>query len=367
MTEEALACVLEINSDKLKSKTLAAITTEQARLGNFEQAKACASDIVDYYWKSTALKNLSTELDKNGLRAEASAVIHESLVYARSGCDDYESFALADISTVLAMQGQLTEAQFVMEEAIKIARGVNNGGDKSRLLAFISTELHKQKHHEASMLILNESLEFARGINDNYWKSDALFFIPKELVKHGNWTLAESAAWEIPQILDRQLSWKAIAKLTYKYVGWKDSLMQFKQLRTDEARLFYLKGWIEALNYKDTDNICIQEVLSHFAHDSEGIETLLRKYALHEVFFGNAGREKINQLNRTLNIQWALDIAAQFPKPEATTRFSTNLDTWLHEIADEDDREQIELWAKQVVKGKITEEEFGERVRGLLN
>jgi len=29
------------------------------------------------------------------------------------------------------------------------------------------------------------------------------------------------------------------------------------------------------------------------------------------------------------------------------------------------DRDQIELWAKQVAKGKITEEEFGERVRGL--
>jgi len=34
-------------------------------------------------------------------------------------------------------------------------------------------------------------------------------------------------------------------------------------------------------------------------------------------------------------------------------------------VADEDDRDQIELWAKQVVKGKITEEEFGDRVKGM--
>jgi hypothetical protein len=34
-------------------------------------------------------------------------------------------------------------------------------------------------------------------------------------------------------------------------------------------------------------------------------------------------------------------------------------------ITDKDDREQIELWAKQVAKGKITEEEFGGRVNGL--
>jgi hypothetical protein len=35
----------------------------------------------------------------------------------------------------------------------------------------------------------------------------------------------------------------------------------------------------------------------------------------------------------------------------------------LHQIDDEDDREQIALWAKQVVKGKMSEEEFAERIR----
>jgi hypothetical protein len=80
---------------------------------------------------------------------------------------------------------------------------------------------------------------------------------------------------------------------------------------------------------------------------------------------GKPSRELTDRLNRTLNIQWALDIAAQFPKEESSARLSTNLDTWLHKIEDEDDREQIELWAKQVAKGKITEEEFGERVNGL--
>jgi hypothetical protein len=43
-------------------------------------------------------------------------------------------------------------------------------------------------------------------------------------------------------------------------------------------------------------------------------------------------------------------------------RMSTNLDVWLHEINDEDDRDQIELWAKQVAKGKITEADFGKKI-----
>jgi hypothetical protein len=110
----------------------------------------------------------------------------------------------------------------------------------------------------------------------------------------------------------------------------------------------------------------MQEALIQLVHDSESIESLLQSYALNEVFFVAADQKKLIRLNRTLNIQWALNIAAQFPKAETKSRLSTNLESWLHEIADEDDREQIELWAKQVAKGKITEEEFGERVRGLM-
>jgi hypothetical protein len=61
-----------------------------------------------------------------------------------------------------------------------------------------------------------------------------------------------------------------------------------------------------------------------------------------------------------------LDVIATFPKEENVVRLSTNLDEWIEEVADEDDRDQIELWAKQVVKGKITEEEFGEKVKKII-
>ena len=101
------------------------------------------------------------------------------------------------------------------------------------------------------------------------------------------------------------------------------------------------------------------------AHDSDSIENLLQKHAVHEVFFGKAGREKINRLNRTLNIQWALDIAAQFPKEESNERLSTNLDTWLHEIADEDDRDDIKSWAEKVNDGKMSEDKFSEKVKNM--
>ncbi|MFM8978196.1 MAG: hypothetical protein ACKOJE_09125, partial [Bacteroidota bacterium] len=82
------------------------------------------------------------------------------------------------------------------------------------------------------------------------------------------------------------------------------------------------------------------------------------------VFFGQADPENINQLNRSLNIQWAIDIQSQFQRHKSKERLYTNLDEWLHEIDDEDDKEDILGWAEKVSSGKMAEEKFAERVRG---
>ena len=42
------------------------------------------------------------------------------------------------------------------------------------------------------------------------------------------------------------------------------------------------------------------------------METLLQQHALHELFFSDALSEKIERFNRTLNIQWAIDIKNSF-------------------------------------------------------
>ena len=47
------------------------------------------------------------------------------------------------------------------------------------------------------------------------------------------------------------------------------------------------------------------------------------------------------------------------------SRNYVNMKSWISKITDEDDSDQIRLWAKQVAKGKMTEEEFGEKVKGM--
>ena len=84
----------------------------------------------------------------------------------------------------------------------------------------------------------------------------------------------------------------------------------------------------------------------------------MQAYALNQLMLGRPTKEQVKRFNKTLNLQWAIDIVEKFPKEVEDGRFSHNLENWIHEIVDEDERDQIELWARQVLKGKISEEDF---------
>ena len=234
---------------------------------------------------------------------------------------------------------------------------LSDESDKSRALRAISAELAKQGHVE-------EALACARGISDESDKSSALRDISAELAKQGHVEEAEAIGLEIPRMAERHECWKNHAVASLRKNTWRLALSGVQEYKIDEARLFFLKGWCENVAVKDVSAECVAAALPFIANDSESIETLLQKYALQETLLGRAKSAMQQRLNRSLNIQWAIDIAAHFSKEETNARLSTNLDSWLQQIADEDDREEIALWAKQVAKGKISEEEFAERIVG---
>jgi hypothetical protein len=56
----------------------------------------------------------------------------------------------------------------------------------------------------------------------------------------------------------------------------------------------------------------VSQVLPLLAYDIESIELLLQKFALQETFLTQTLPELQQRLNRTLNIQWAIEIKNQF-------------------------------------------------------
>jgi hypothetical protein len=214
----------------------------------------------------------------------------------------------------------------------------------------------------------DDSLNYANTINSDHHRDNSFEVITKTYATNNHWAKAISTGMRITQIAKRHELWKSLANDMIQNNGWQSALKITFSLESQEFQQFYMNGWAFAVNPKYVSQFCFQEALEHLVDDSGSLEILLQKYASREVALGKPSKELTTRLNRTLNIQWLLDITAQFPGAEAATAHtSKNLGEWLHEMEDEDDREQIELWAKQVAKGKITEEEFGERVRGLLN
>ena len=113
------------------------------------------------------------------------------------------------------------------------------------------------------------------------------------------------------KITERQDAWMEIAKTSVATDGWQKALRQVEIFQSDETRLFYLKGWVKTLNVSDVDNACLKEALVKLLSDNASIEQLLQKYALRQVCMGKSLKDRTDRLNRTLNIQWAIDIKNQ--------------------------------------------------------
>jgi len=360
--EAALTTAQGISDDNYKSRALASIATQLAQQGNLEAALTTAQGISDDNYKSRALASIATQLAQQG-NPEAASMMQEALTTAQGiaqgiSHDYIKSSALASIATHLAQQGNPAAA-------LTTAQGISDDNYKSSALASIATHLAQQGNPEAAASIMQEAITTSQGISDDNYKSSALASIATQMAQQENWQLAEHTGLEIPQINKRHTCWKKIAKVTLEKHDALTALNFYSEFNNEEAQTFYLKGWAEQVGIQSISNEVFCKALPLLAQDIEALEQFLQTYAIQVLFFENPSQAKIQMLNQTLNLQWALDIQSQFPSSQNTLCLSTNLDTWLPEIEDEDDQDQITLWAKQVAKGKITEEEFNAKVNSI--
>jgi tetratricopeptide (TPR) repeat protein len=314
--KEAIELARGIKYEKDKSMVLKDISTELAKQGRFDEALECACIIpddsekrhlrpslddgaawqeIDLEVKSSALKEISTEMAKQGR-------LEEALACARMiKTEDKKNHALEEISTELAKQDRF-------EDSLACALDISNDSDRSMALKEISIELFKLKRVDDSELVMNEAFKCARGISSDSDKSDALKGISTELAKQGNWSKAEQIGLEIPYISTRYICWQTIARDACKNQGWQKALSQAHQFRNPESCRYYRSYLAQMMNLGECHSRLLLNALPNYQEDVESKEIILYKHALNQMFFANAREEKINRFKRTLNIQWAIDI-----------------------------------------------------------
>jgi len=137
-----------------------------------------------------------------------------------------------------------------------------------------------------------------------------------------------------------------------------------QQLPNDEAITFFKKGIAQSISAINAKEEIILQILPLVKEDKESTEHLMQMHALYCTFFENAPKDKLTKFNRTLNIQWALDIVTKFEKEEK--KMTANIESWIEVIEDEDDRADVLSWAAKVKTGSMTEKKFEERLKKII-
>ena len=358
LIQELIDLALSIEENWLRNNALVSITEELARQGQMKRSIILAKSIESANYRCLAIGKISTALFHKKRYASSLALGTEAMDDIVK-MDDFDRInTLSNLSLEFYYQKKIELADQLINDALVCCNAVEDDLFRDMLLVGVYSKMVMQgRFFSVLNLVENMSGPFKSAVIEEilsiYAKS-----IPFNEIDYNS--------LDNYKIKARHIFWRKIGESMNNEEGLVSSLDRIFLLENDEAKLFYLRGVSDTLKLTEVDIPSIQKVLPYFINDSIILENLLQVYVLRNLFMTDTDYEFLVRANRTLNIQWAIDIAAKFPKERGSERISTNLETWLHEIADEDDRDQIELWAKQVAKGKITEEEFGERVKELM-
>jgi len=292
---------------------LSGISTELANQRNIKEAESVinqamhkARELNDIKDKCSALVNISSVLTVQGKVEEASLLINQALEITQNITNlGANSRVLLEISNELAKQSKI-------KEALEIAQGISKDIWKSRAFLDISAELFKQKKIKESELVMYQATEIARGITNLGLKSRALRDITTELAKQENWLYAERLSWEIPQGRERYTCWERFAECANLNNGWINALKNVFNFDNPEVKTYYFKGMARIVSSTKCNRNLVLSSRHFFNNDITSIRHLLQQFALNELFFTDAKPEKIERFNRTLNIQWAIDIKNSF-------------------------------------------------------
>ena len=233
---------------------------------------------------------------------------------------------MARFSTELKKRERKEESEKLLSNAIESAMDlkINDEMDfelamighassywRSHALTTISDELRKQGNSEHSLKMMEDALYHAKREADLNWKGMGLNDIAFELSKRGKWLLVENATNEILGTATRQECWQQIGKEAYASKGYQEALQILPHFSSAEAQEHILQGITQALQVDAITKEVAHLALKLPAQKVQSMEHVMQVHAIHQLFFEELPSEKLERYNRTLNLQWAMDIKAQ--------------------------------------------------------
>lgn len=232
--------------------------------------------------------------------------------------------AKAKIAAKFAIQGNKNQSTKLITEIDQSTNELHYITDEILSLVKASKEFEMENQIIVSEYFFSKAMNFINDISNESKKIDILKDVYSEIASLKNIHSVENIFTKTHSIAARQNSFKNLAHKFINDYGIQESLKISDKFNFEESKTHYLKGCVKHVNSNQVDQNTAQKALPYLIHDSESLEIVLQKHALHETFLGNSTQEQLERLNQTLNIQWALDIVATFPKDEENADFSIN-------------------------------------------
>ena len=109
----------------------------------------------------------------------------------------------------------------------------------------------------------------------------------------------------------REKCFEVIFNDILKGKGWKEALEIFAQIKNKESQNYFLKVLLTSVFSIQINKELILKAQRFFQENIDAVEKLLQNYAFHELFFRQSAPHNIQRFNRTLNIQWAIEVKNQ--------------------------------------------------------
>ena len=276
--------------------------------------------VEDYF----TIKNKAIELLENQLRIEKDyldnldnnielEIKNKTQDYIINGIYRDNINKLIRIASNISKFGRTNENNLFIKKAVLLVENISSNLSKGYALLQILDELFEQKKNIESHEITLMIIDFVSKID--LFTDDEIKFVEKLLkrVVLFNNELLERVSYLNPFEDSRLFLIKDLAKFAVDEIGTNKAISLQLLFRSNLMKIKYCEGIVETIDLVDVNQDLIKNLIFSESTNNLIIEILLTKYIIQQLFFSNLPQDKLNRYNRTLNLQWAIDIKNQLP------------------------------------------------------
>ena len=326
ISNELLKLTQEIENPVSRDQIFCELAYQLSIYNKIEETFVIINKMSDFnYYRNAILKLSQIYFDNNfGILLNYDLIL-KFLTSSFGRCDDIEkSMILNDIGRKMLTIGK-------MQNVIELSKAIPYHYEKIRIYSEISIELAKNGQIYESIIWLNKIASnndevfkdnLAREFSTNMAyeiKCETILYIIEELDSQGNIELSERLIYELSNLV-KEITYNLIKSEINNRL--KKYLIKRKDILTDKSHLQEIqdknlvnkisKRYYELLIHREKSNyldeILRNEISQNKLNEFSKTISALNYFSIFDLFFGKPNFKKIERYNRTLNIQWAIDI-----------------------------------------------------------